>query len=54
MQTGVPDTMRAAVARRYGQADVLEVDEVAVPSPGKGEILVRVDRVLPALPRTGS
>ncbi|MGB5758845.1 MAG: NAD(P)-dependent alcohol dehydrogenase [Acidimicrobiales bacterium] len=31
------------VARRYGQADVLEIEDVAVPTPGAGELLVRVE-----------
>lgn len=40
---GVPTTMRAAVGRRYGDADVLEVAEVPVPEPGPGDVLVRVE-----------
>ncbi len=39
----VSRTMRAVVARRYGLADVVEVAEVAVPTPGDGELLVRVE-----------
>ena len=39
----LPDTMRAVVARRYGTAEVLAVEEVPVPSPGRGEILVAVE-----------
>ncbi len=38
----VAATMRAAVAREYGTADVVTVDEVPTPSPGEGEALVRV------------
>ncbi len=36
-------TMRASVARRYGTADVLTVEEVPVPTAGKKEVLVRVE-----------
>ncbi|MFD0996980.1 NADPH:quinone reductase-like Zn-dependent oxidoreductase [Pseudoclavibacter chungangensis] len=39
----VPVTMRAVVRHEYGTADVLVVDEVPVPRPGRGEVLVRVD-----------
>lgn len=35
-------TMRAAVQRRYGPPSVLELAEVELPSPRKGEVLVRV------------
>lgn len=35
-------TMRAAVQHRYGPPSVLESSEVAIPSPGRGEVLVRV------------
>lgn len=35
-------TMRAAVQRRYGPPSVLEASEVEVPSPGRGDVLVRV------------
>ncbi len=35
-------TMRAAVQHRYGPPSVLESSEVGVPSPGRGEVLVRV------------
>lgn len=34
--------MRAVVQDRYGSADVLRVREVDAPSPGEGEVLVRV------------
>ena len=34
--------MRAVVQDRYGDVDVLEVRDVEVPEPGKGEVLVRV------------
>lgn len=40
MMTGIPETMR--VARLYGWGDV-RVEEVAVPRPGPGEALVRVE-----------
>lgn len=35
-------TMRAAVQNRYGPPSVLESSEVAIPLPGRGEVLVRV------------
>ena len=35
-------TVRAAVQRRYGPPSVLELAEVELPSPRKGEVLVRV------------
>lgn len=35
-------TMRAAVQDRYGQPSVLETSDVAIPVPGRGEVLVRV------------
>ncbi len=34
--------MRAAVVRRYGPPDVVRVDEVATPTPGAKDVLVRV------------
>jgi NADPH:quinone reductase-like Zn-dependent oxidoreductase len=37
-----PATMRAAVQHRYGPPSVLEVREVGIPSPGRGDVLVRV------------
>jgi L-gulonate 5-dehydrogenase len=37
--------MRAVVMRSFGDADVLEVDEVDAPAPGAGEVLVRVGAV---------
>jgi NADPH:quinone reductase-like Zn-dependent oxidoreductase len=39
----VPDTMVAAVGRRYGGPEVVAVEEVPTPSPGRGELLVRVE-----------
>jgi len=35
-------TMRAIVQHRYGSSDVLELADVATPSPGDDEVLVRV------------
>lgn len=39
----VPSTMRAVVAHGYGEHEVLGVDEVPVPTPAAGELLVRVE-----------
>ena len=37
-----PETMRAWRVHAYGQPkDVLQIDEVPVPEPGPGELLVR-------------
>ncbi|WP_205814182.1 zinc-binding dehydrogenase [Microbacterium sp. K24] len=44
MSTGVEEerTMRAIVQREFGASAVLKIEEVAVPEPGDGEVLVRV------------
>lgn len=43
---GIPGaTMRAVVQHRYGPPSVLEMDEVPVPLPGRGEVLVQVAAV---------
>lgn len=38
-----PAIMTAAVARRYGSPDVVSVEEVPVPTPDAGEVLVQVE-----------
>ncbi|MDJ0637373.1 MAG: NAD(P)H-quinone oxidoreductase [Paracoccaceae bacterium] len=38
----LPTTMRAVVIKNPGSADVLHVEECAVPSPREGEVLVKV------------
>jgi NADPH:quinone reductase-like Zn-dependent oxidoreductase len=38
----VPPTMRAVQIREFGGPEVLQVREIPTPSPGRGEILVRV------------
>jgi NADPH:quinone reductase-like Zn-dependent oxidoreductase len=38
----IPATMKAAVARRYGKPRVVQIEQVPTPSPGPGELLVRV------------
>lgn len=35
-------SMRAALRHRYGEPDVLSIGEVAIPTPGDDEVLVRV------------
>jgi 2-desacetyl-2-hydroxyethyl bacteriochlorophyllide A dehydrogenase len=42
MQGGV---MRAVVLREFGGPEVLKMEEIAVPSPGPGEVLIRVANV---------
>lgn len=42
LPAGVPATMRAALIERHGGPEVIEVREVPTPSPGPGEVLVRV------------
>ncbi len=39
---GGQTTMRAAVRRRYGPADGVAIEEVERPTPGEGEVLIRV------------
>lgn len=39
----IPSTMQAAVARRYGTAEQISVEEIPVPQPSPGEVLVRVE-----------
>lgn len=38
-----PSTMRAIVTRRYGTADVVAIEDVPVPEPGDGEVLIKVE-----------
>ncbi|WP_350347688.1 NAD(P)-dependent alcohol dehydrogenase [Agromyces sp. G08B096] len=40
--TGVPPTMRAAVADRFGPPEVVRIAEVPTPRPAAGELLVRI------------
>ncbi|WP_420452354.1 NAD(P)-dependent alcohol dehydrogenase [Ilumatobacter sp.] len=39
----VPESMRAVVAGGYGDTDVLDTGVVPVPTPGAGDVLVRVE-----------
>ena len=39
----IPPTMSAAVHDRYGDADVIRVDNLPVPTIGDDEVLVRVE-----------
>ena len=41
--TPVGETMRAVVADRYGGPEVLRLTKVPVPTPGPGEVLIRVE-----------
>ena len=38
-----PTTMRAAVARTYGTAEVITLEDVPTPTAGKGQVLLRVE-----------
>ena len=38
-----PSTMRAAVARDYGTADVITIEDVPTPTAGTGQVLLRVE-----------
>jgi NADPH:quinone reductase-like Zn-dependent oxidoreductase len=40
--TGPRETMRAVVQDRYGSSDVLRLDRIARPTPGAGQVLLRV------------
>ncbi|MEE6271970.1 NAD(P)-dependent alcohol dehydrogenase [Georgenia sp. MJ206] len=42
---GPTGTMRAVTARRYGPPGVLQVEEMRIPPPGAGDVLVRVGAV---------
>lgn len=39
----IPQRMRAVVTRAYGQPDVAAIEELSVPSPADGKMLVRVE-----------
>lgn len=41
--TNVPRTMRAAVYDRFGPPEGVRIEEVPVPQPGAGDILIRVE-----------
>lgn len=41
--TTAPEVMRAVVARRYGTAEVAAVENVPVPTPQQGEVLIEVE-----------
>lgn len=41
--SAVPATMRAAVQRGYGGPEVIVLEDVPTPVPGRGEVLVRID-----------
>ncbi len=41
----IPDTMRAVRYHEHGAPDVLRLDEVPVPTPGPGDVLMRVTTV---------
>ena len=43
MQANLPTTMQAVAASRYGTPDVLSINEVPVPTPGKGKVLIKVE-----------
>lgn len=41
----LPTTMKAATCRRYGGPEGVQIEDLPVPVPAKGEVLVRVDAV---------
>ena len=45
LETDAADTMRAVVLRAFGPPDVLRVEEVPVPRPAHGEVLIAVHAV---------
>src|SRR5579859_6164248 len=45
IMVSVGGTMRAVVMRRFGPPEVLQVEDVPIPEPGPGEVLVRVHAV---------
>jgi NADPH:quinone reductase-like Zn-dependent oxidoreductase len=42
MSSHIPKVMRAAVLRQPGGPEVLSVEEVPVPVPHKGEVLIKI------------
>ena len=42
-RASIAPTMRAAVARHYGGADVVAVENVSTPQAGKGQVLIQVE-----------
>jgi NADPH2:quinone reductase len=43
MDASIPETMAAAVINRYGGPEVLHLDSLPVPQPGRNEVLVRLE-----------
>jgi NADPH:quinone reductase-like Zn-dependent oxidoreductase len=44
-ETLIPDKMKAVIFEQYGDPDVLEFTDFPVPTPARGEALVKVDAV---------
>jgi len=42
MYTEIPKTMRAAVMHSAGDPDVLKMEDVPVPTPEEGQVLIKV------------
>ena len=42
--TSLPEAMTAAVIRGKGGPEVLALDTIAVPKPGRGQVLIKVRR----------
>ncbi|WP_052947562.1 zinc-binding dehydrogenase [Aneurinibacillus tyrosinisolvens] len=43
LSQSLPKTMRAVVIREHGGPEVLQIEEVPVPVPGPGEVLIKVE-----------
>ena len=52
-ESGWRSRWKAAVYKQYGGPEVVQMEEIARPVPGKGEILVRIGAAGPSRQRTG-
>lgn len=40
---GLPETMRAIRIHKQGGPEVMQMDEIPVPKPGQGQVLIKVE-----------